>query len=91
MTKKLIRLEEFQILPIRKQLDNLHKDGVHVGKRIVDGKTAILYQIGGFYAEVYYHSYRKEVEKIILSSDVFIVKPYLSQVSVKELDKGKKD
>ncbi|HUC82959.1 MAG TPA: hypothetical protein VMR70_18770 [Flavisolibacter sp.] len=87
MTKKVIGIQEFKNLPERQQLDLLHQEGVHVGKRMVGDNTVILYQFSGFYVEVLYKSYRKEVEKITISKDVAIIHPYLDQIAVRDLDK----
>jgi hypothetical protein len=89
MTKKAIGLTEFGKLSLIEQLNLLHKSGVHVGKRIVNGKKVILYQINDFYAEVYYTQYRKEVDTVLISKDVEIIQPYLGQIEIRDLDKNK--
>jgi flagellar biosynthesis regulator FlbT len=87
MTKKVVSLEEFNDLPILMQLNILQKDGVHIGKRRVKDQVVILFQIHGFYAEVYYKTYRKEVDQLLTSPDVDILQPYLDQIKVKGLEK----
>lgn len=88
MTKKAIDLEAFNKLSLKEQLDILHREGVYVGKQIVDGKNIILYQLNHFYAEVHYKEYRKKVDGIIISKDIEMLQPYLSQVAVRDLDKN---
>jgi len=89
MTKKAIGQEEFKTLSLKEQLDILYNDGVHVGKRIVDGKAVILYQLNDFYAEVSFIHYRKEVDGVLTSNDVEMIHPYLDQIQVRDLDKNK--
>ena len=87
MTKKAIGLADFEKLSLKEQLDLLYTDGVHIGKRLVDGQPVILYQLNGFYAEVYFIAYRREVDKIIISNDIDIVHPYLDQIRIRDMDK----
>ena len=87
MTKKAIGLVQFKELTQEEQLDMLHRDGVHVGKRRVGKQTVILFQLYGFYVEVYYKHYRKEIDHIITSSSTEILQPYLEQIRVKGLNK----
>lgn len=89
MTKKAIGLAEFKELLLENQLDILQKDGVHIGKRVVGGEITILYQLYGFYVEVYFKEYRKEVSRIITSENTDILQPYLDQVQIRDLDRNK--
>ena len=89
MTKKAINFLEFNELSKEMQLHILHKDGVHVGKRKIDGKVVILFQLYSFYVEVYYKDYRKEVEHMLTSENPDILQPYLKQIHIRDLDKGK--
>ena len=91
MTKKLLGLEDFLQLTESKQFDLLHKDGVHVGKRKVAEQTVILFQLYGFYVEVFYKQYRKLVDRIVTSKSTYILQPYLDQVHVRDLRKGKNE
>ena len=89
MTKKAINLIEFNKLSKEMQLDILHRDGVHVGKRIVNGKKMILHQLYGFYVEISYKNYRKEISYMATSENPEILEPYLNQIHIKDLDKDK--
>jgi len=86
MTKRFIDLEGFKNLTVEEQLNILHKDGVHVGKRMVADAPVILFQINNFYVEVHYKEYRKDVSKLLVSDNVDVVHPYLKQIHVKGLD-----
>ena len=89
MTKKLIGTKEFMDLPGELQLQLLHRDGVYVGKRKLGKQTVMLMQLYSFYVEIYYTVYRSEVDHIITSDTTDILQPYLDQVQVRDLEKGK--
>lgn len=87
MTKKAIGLSEFNELSEDQQLNILHMNGVFVGKRKADKQTVVLFQLYGFYVEVFYKHYRKTIDHTITSQDADILQPYLDQVQVRDLKK----
>lgn len=88
MTKKAIGSKEFKELSEERQLDILQQDGVYVGKRKLDDQTVVLYQLSGFYVEVFYEHYRKKIQHIITSDSTDILQPYINQVNVRDLNKN---
>lgn len=88
MTKKVMGLQEFNELAEQQQLELLHKDGVFVGKIRVDSKSIILFQLYTFYVEVHYMKYRKQIDKIITTGNPEILKAYINQVQVRDLDEN---
>ena len=86
MTKKVYTLGAFLQLSESMQLELLHKDGVYVGKRLVDGQDVLLFQLYSFYAEVVYREYRREVDRLIISDSIEMVHPYLDQIRLRGLD-----
>ena len=89
MTRKALSLKEFITLPEEMQFEILHKHGVYVGKRKRGKQTIVLFQLHGFYVEVYYRQYRKVIDHIIASDNVDIIHPYLDQIQIRDLNKGK--
>lgn len=89
MTKKALSLSEFSDLPPELQFDVLHKHGVYVGKRKIDQKTVVLFQLHGFYVEVYYQQYRKLIDHLITSENTDILHPYLDQINIRDLNDEK--
>jgi hypothetical protein len=85
MTKKALSLAEFQDLPQDLQFDLLHKHGVYIGKRKSDQQTIVLFQLHGFYVEVFYKQYRRVIEKIETTDNTDILQPYLDQIHLKGL------
>jgi len=90
MTKKALSLTEFMDLPQELQFQVLHKHGVYVGKRKVDNQSVVLFQLHGFYVEVFYKHYRKTIDHIITSDSTDILQPYLDQIHIRDWNEGKK-
>jgi hypothetical protein len=86
MTEKAIDLESFRALNTDEQAILLHRDGIYVGKRSLKGHVAVLYQLHGFYAEIWYAQYRRHIDRILASESTDILQPYLDQVQVRDLD-----
>jgi hypothetical protein len=80
MTKKVYTLTEFQELDLSMQLELIYEHGVFVGKRHEDDREILLYQLGGYYIELYYLEYRKTIDRVVSTSDPSILDPYLDQI-----------
>lgn len=91
MTKKLLSRLDFLQLSVTEQFDLLQRDGVHVGKRKDSDLAVILFQLYGFYVEVFYKQYRKVVDHIVTSESTDILQPYLDQIQVRDLNKKSKE
>lgn len=76
---------EFSVLPDNEKISLLYEQGVYIGKRKVGHLTLLLYQLEGFYAEVYYRQYRRTVERIRTFADTARLDPYLAQIDVEHL------
>lgn len=85
MTKKVVGLAEYAELTQDQQFDLLHRDGVYVGKRKAGKQTVVLFQLYGFYVEVFYKQYRKHVERTIATDNPDILQPYIDQIDVRDL------
>ena len=53
-----------------------------IGKRKDDYYNVLLFQVDGFYAEIYYHSHFNVIIKIKTFSDTSQLEPYLQAISV---------
>lgn len=89
MTKRAIGLAEYNELEEDQQFDILHRDGVYVGKRKWNRQTIVLFQLYGFYVEIHYQQYRKQIERTVATDNTDILQPYLNQVNIRDLDKNK--
>ena len=78
-------LFDFQLLEEAEQIAVLYEQGVYIGKRKEGELPVLLYQLEGFYAEVFYRLYRRSVLKIRCSGSTSILEPYLEQIDVEQL------
>jgi hypothetical protein len=80
-----MRLNEFQQLQENQQVALLYEQGVYIGKRRLGSTVIILYQLEGFYAEVVYRTYRREIRWIDSFSETGRLDPYLAGMDVEHL------
>jgi hypothetical protein len=78
-------MNEFQKFGENEQLTILYNEAVYLGKRRDTNQVVLLYQLEGFYAEVFYRIYRQYISKIHLSGNISILDPYLEQIDVEDL------
>ncbi len=78
-------LRDFTLLNDKEKISLLYVHGVYVGKRKIGKTTTILYQLEGFYAEVFYRSYRRYVERICCFEETTRLDPYLTEIHVEHL------
>ncbi|MCW3106090.1 MAG: hypothetical protein JWQ09_596 [Segetibacter sp.] len=77
--------KEFRLLCNTHQINLLYQQGVYVGKRKENEKTVVLYQLDGFYVEIFYREYRKYITKLNCFTSTDSLQPYLKQIDVEEL------
>ncbi len=56
-----------------------------MGKRNDHELIILLYQLEGFYVEVFYRSYRRYIERIKVCESTNILEPYLGEIDVEYL------
>ena len=78
-------LQDFLELPQDEQVGLLYEQGVYIGKRKLCKTAVVLYQLEGFYAEVYYQKYRCLIECISCFAGTARLDPYLPQIDVEHL------
>lgn len=78
-------LFDFQLLPDADKIDLLYNQGVYLGKRKQNDVTILLFQVEGFYVEVFYKKYRKYVSRIYCFGSTSLLDPYLEQIDVEHL------
>lgn len=81
----MITLFDYQILSREEQLQLLYEQGVYIGKRREDGQTRVLYQLEGFYVEIWYRAYRKWVDKIHCFRSTSLLDPYLEFIDLEHI------
>lgn len=75
-----MKREEFDSLPLRQQMDLLHREGVYIGKQQSGNGVAILFQLDDFYVEVFYKEYRSVVHHLHTTNSPDVLTPYLNQI-----------
>ena len=78
-------LYDFTLLQDREKATLLYEQGVYIGKRKVGKTSVILYQFEGFYAEVFYRTYRRHIELISCFARTARLDPYLTEINVEHL------
>lgn len=86
MTKRAIGLSEYSDLTEDQQFDILHCDGVYIGKRKLGKQILVLFQLYGFYVEVHYKHYRRQVHHTVATDNADILQHYIDQVNIRDLD-----
>lgn len=77
-----MRLHDFVGLPENEKVTVLYNQGVYIGKRRQGEMVVTLYQLEGFYAEVYYRRYRRDIDRISCFSGTSRLDPYLAAMDV---------
>lgn len=78
-------LNDFTQLDDKEKVTLLYEHGVYIGKRKQGVTFVLLYQLEGFYAEVYYRSYRRDIERISCFATTARLDPYLTEIDVEHL------
>ena len=76
---------EFEQLNRSEQIEMLYEHGVYIGKRMVAGYRAVLYQLDSFYVELVYKKYRSDISRISCSEFTSKLDPYLEQIDIEML------
>ena len=80
-----MNLYEFGLLEERERVSLVYQEGVYIGKRKDDDYTLVLYQVYGFYVEIYYRKYRLHINRIRAFSSTFLLDPYLEGMVIENL------
>lgn len=78
-------LFEFQLLSEADQLDILYAHGVYAGKRRQGYQNVLLYQLEGFYVEIFYYKHRCYATAIRCFRSTSLLDPYLEDIHVAHL------
>jgi hypothetical protein len=62
-------------------------DGVLLAERIAGDSCILLYDLGGFYIEVYCSIDKAEILKLAFFKETSFLEPYLEQISNQEFDR----
>ncbi len=79
-------LYEFKQLDTNEQMEAIWK-GIHIGNRRDREHNIVLYQIDGFYAEVYHHKFDNDIKRVRTFSSTNCLDPYLDQIDIEAIFK----
>ena len=80
-----MKMHDFQLLPEQDQIEILYQFGVYIGKHKQPFSINLLYQLEGFYVEVFYRKYRSHVKHLHCFESTEFLEPYLEQIDVENL------
>lgn len=75
---------EFSLLTAEKQIEELYKGGVYIGKLENNKEITMLYQLDSFYVEITFSNYRKFISKIKCYDTMDKLLCYIEQVTIDE-------
>lgn len=78
--KTHITCSDFDQLPEETQTDVIWQAGVLLGRRTEGFYKIMLFQIDGFYTELWYHTHFNVLIKVASFSDTDLLEPYLSNI-----------
>ena len=81
----IMRMSDFEDLPLHRQLTMLYQQGIYIGKSKQEELTRLLFQLEYFYIEITYTSYPSSIYKIHYTESTSILEPYLGQIQVEYL------
>ncbi len=63
----------------------LHKHGCYIGKRKIASIHVLLFQLEGFYIQIFYREYRKVIHHIHCFESAAFIDPYLDDIEINHL------
>ena len=76
---------QFELLEQTEKAQFLLCKGVEVGNRVYKGFDIHLFQLHGFYVEIFCHKASGTINAIRAFDDVALVEPYLEKISIDSL------
>ena len=73
---KAVTCHEFIQFTEDEKAELIKLDGVYIGKTIKSGIIVLLYQLEDFYIEIYYSSFRSEINRFECTKDTSVLDEY---------------
>lgn len=77
-------LYEFNMLDEMEQIETVWSS-THIGERFDEEHNILLYQVDGFYVEVYHHKEYNVIRKFRSFSSINQLEPYLNKIDLKKI------
>ena len=78
-------LQQYKALKPDEQTSFLCKAGVSIAERKVGPYLIVLFQVEGFYVEVFYDKYSYQMLKLVSFYNTTLLEPYLAEIDLKKL------
>jgi hypothetical protein len=75
-------LVEFKELTVYDKIQVLYHHGTYIGKQRTWQKTVLLYQLEGFYVEIFYRKHRQYIDHFHCFTSTKHLDPYLEQIKI---------
>lgn len=80
-----MNLYSFKLLDENQQAEALWDKGVHLGERFDGEHNTLIYQIEGFYVEVFYHPIHNSIKRLRSFRSTGQLRPYLEQIYIEKI------
>jgi hypothetical protein len=80
-----MRMKDFRILQLDEQMDIIEKKGIFLDHRTCESYSVVLFQIDGFYVELFFHVIKLIYKKIRIFEDTTLLDPYINTIDITEL------
>ncbi len=78
-------LQQYKSLKLDEQTSFLCKAGVSIAERKVGPYLIVLFQIEGFYVEVFYNKENYQMIKLVSFYNTTLLEPYLADININSL------
>lgn len=78
-------LKEYKALQLDEQASLLCKRGVSIAERKVGPYLIVLFQVEGFYVEVFYDKKTYQLVKLVSFYNTTLLEPYLADIDISDL------
>jgi hypothetical protein len=77
-----VTIQQFNLLTEDSQANTIYEEGVLISLRTTSEYRILLYQVEGFYVEVYYHPRHNEIKEFKSFTSTEELEPYLEKINL---------
>jgi|HubBroStandDraft_4_1064222.scaffolds.fasta_scaffold981410_2 hypothetical protein len=78
-------MKDFKVLQISDQMHTIEKKGVFLDRRSEGPYSVALFQIDGFYVELFFNAIKSIYKKIRIFENTALLDPYINQMDITDL------
>jgi len=80
-----MKMKEFKVLQITDQMHAIETKGVFLDRRSEGPYSIALFQIDGFYVELFFNAIRLIYKKIRIFENTALLNPYINEMDITDL------